>query len=61
MRYLMIVLLFVVAALIYRLGYDAGWDASERTLVKAWIKYYDVEKDGSYWDNKEKRDGENSD
>jgi len=55
MRYLMIVLLFVVAALIYRLGYDAGWDASERTLVKAWIKYYDVEKNGSYWDNKEKK------
>jgi len=45
-------LLFVAASGIYQLGYNAGWDANEKTLVNAWIKYYDVDKKGTYWDNK---------
>ena len=37
----------------FALGYAKGWNANEATLIDAWVKYYDVESKGSYWDNRE--------
>ena len=53
MKYLLTAILILMTGLgCYKIGYEKAWNVQEKSLGDAWIRFYDCEANGNYWDNK---------
>ena len=57
MRYFIIPLWMVTCFLTYMLGVNNTAKTYERELGEAWVRFYDVESQGDYWELKAKKEG----